>query len=104
MKKIKIATVAAVASAILFSFSTASSENLASIPVAKCEKKGIPHLSKRNNIVVCMLNHTRCCIIRLTYSNGLVNYKIELDNGDEFFDNYSFIGVDDAGNETYQLY
>ena len=51
-----------------------------------------------------MLNHTRCCIIRLTYSNGLVNYKIELDNGDEFFDNYSFIGVDDAGNETYQLY
>lgn len=70
----------------------------------KCVQKGTPHISKRNNILVCMLNHTRCCFVEIIGSNGMSSFLVELDNGETFeFESYTYAGTDNEGNVTFHF-
>lgn len=71
---------------------------------SKCVQKGTPWISKRNNVLVCMLNHTRCCLVEIIGSNGMSSFLIELDNGETFeIESYTYVGTDNEGNVTYHL-
>jgi hypothetical protein len=70
---------------------------------ASCERMGIPHYSDDRDVLVCMLNNTRCCIIRLEFENGLVQWASDLDDKTVYFSAISSLGTDEAGNESFAV-
>lgn len=72
-------------------------------PKVSCEKRGIPIYNMSDDRLGCMTNYTRCCIIRLEFENGLVQWASELDNETVYFSALSSLGIDDNGNESFAV-
>jgi hypothetical protein len=103
MKLIMLRSVIICLLTLLFSIVHANHSNIPHAPIVSCEKKGIPHYSSKRDVLVCMLNNTRCCIIRLEFDNGLTQWASELDTETVYFSAISSLGTDEEGNESFSV-
>lgn len=103
MKLIMLRSVIICFLTLLFTAVQANQTPIALGPKVSCEKKGIPHYSSKRDVLVCMLNNTRCCIIRIEFDNGLVQWASELETETIYFSAVSSLGTDDEGNESFAV-
>jgi|GEM_PF-4985948 len=103
MKLILLRSVIICLMTLLFAAVQANPTEIPLAPKVSCEKKGIPIYNKKFDRLGCMTNYTRCCIIRIEFDNGLVQWASELDTETVYFSAVTSLGTDEEGNESFAV-